>query len=343
MKYLTYPDFQSSLRDLYQKGGAYQRAAQKVQEVTGHFAHQTVGDPLGILKTTNHGERRIKKCVKYDLGHGCRLITVQNNGLVVFCFIGSHDDADTWIKKNTGLEVDLDVKTGKLCTVRKSIDIQDPNGRLDTDTDFSAGKLFERLPARFYDRLADGLPRSLARGLEALESFAADEEILALAEQIEDAVLQDAVVDTFLLLRVGHVEEAKSRIDRFTNEKIPVEEIDSGLVEAAPTGERLVDMSELPPALLEHYVKTASFEDWMLFLHPAQREIVHREFSGPARLAGVSGSGKTCVVVHRAISLAQRYPDQDVLILTLNRSLATLIERLVALACPADQKSCIHV
>jgi mRNA-degrading endonuclease RelE of RelBE toxin-antitoxin system len=42
------------------------------------------------------------------------------------------------------------------------------------------------------------------------------------------------------------------------------------------------------------------WERWMVFLHPAQREIVDRDFGGPARVSGSAGTGKTIVAVHRA-------------------------------------------
>ena len=80
-------------------------------------------------------------------------------------------------------------------------------------------------------------------------------------------------------------------------------------------------------------MKSASFQQWMLFMHPEQKAIVEKEFNGPARLSGVSGSGKTCVVVKRAIYLAQKYPAEEILVLTLNKSLAKLIDDLTEYAC----------
>ncbi|WP_419554919.1 hypothetical protein [Candidatus Poriferisodalis sp.] len=44
----------------------------------------------------------------------------------------------------------------------------------------------------------------------------------------------------------------------------------------------------------------APIEDWMIFLHPSQRDIVERDFTGPARVSGSAGTGKTTVALHRA-------------------------------------------
>lgn len=47
-------------------------------------------------------------------------------------------------------------------------------------------------------------------------------------------------------------------------------------------------------------------EDWMIFLHPDQRTIVDRDFSGPTRVRGSAGTGKTVVAIHRAAVMAKR-------------------------------------
>lgn len=51
-------------------------------------------------------------------------------------------------------------------------------------------------------------------------------------------------------------------------------------------------------------VLSRPIEDWMVFLHPDQRALVERRFSGPARITGGAGTGKTVVGVHRAARLA---------------------------------------
>jgi superfamily I DNA/RNA helicase/Txe/YoeB family toxin of Txe-Axe toxin-antitoxin module len=61
-----------------------------------------------------------------------------------------------------------------------------------------------------------------------------------------------------------------------------------------------VDSEEFKRAL------QGDLEDWMLFLAPQQRDLAKRDYSGPARIKGVSGSGKTVVAVHRARHLAQK-------------------------------------
>ena len=51
------------------------------------------------------------------------------------------------------------------------------------------------------------------------------------------------------------------------------------------------------------------WDKWTVFLHPEQRQWVERSYTGPARVAGSAGTGKTNVALHRAVFLARRNPD----------------------------------
>lgn len=50
----------------------------------------------------------------------------------------------------------------------------------------------------------------------------------------------------------------------------------------------------------------APMDRWIAFLHPSQRALVERDFSGPSRVSGSAGTGKTVVAMHRARHLARR-------------------------------------
>ncbi len=85
----------------------------------------------------------------------------------------------------------------------------------------------------------------------------------------------------------------------------------------------VTDVDELERAL------AAPWEKWIVFLHPAQRELVEREFNGPARVAGSAGTGKTIVAIHRAVHLARTHPDARVLLATFSEPLARALEGLM--------------
>ena len=67
------------------------------------------------------------------------------------------------------------------------------------------------------------------------------------------------------------------------------------------------------------------WEKWTVFLHPAQRHIVERDYGGPARVAGSAGTGKSIVALHRAVHLARANPDARVLLATFSKTLADVL------------------
>lgn len=76
------------------------------------------------------------------------------------------------------------------------------------------------------------------------------------------------------------------------------------------------------------------WDRWTVFLHPEQRQLVERDYSGPARVSGSAGTGKTIVALHRAVYLARKHPDSRVLLTTFSDALAnalrTRLRRLVS-------------
>lgn len=67
------------------------------------------------------------------------------------------------------------------------------------------------------------------------------------------------------------------------------------------------------------------WEKWTVFLHPAQRHLVEREYNGPARVSGSAGTGKTIVALHRAVFLARQHPKARVLLTTFSHALANAL------------------
>ena len=76
------------------------------------------------------------------------------------------------------------------------------------------------------------------------------------------------------------------------------------------------------------------WEKWTVFLHPAQQQLVERDYSGPARVSGSAGTGKTIVALHRAVFLTRAHPEARVLLTTFSDTLAnalrTKLKRLIS-------------
>lgn len=80
-----------------------------------------------------------------------------------------------------------------------------------------------------------------------------------------------------------------------------------------------------PQELME--VFSYPFALWRIYLHPAQQRMAHGAFSGPARVTGGPGTGKTVVALHRARHLAESSPkDRSVLVTTFTKTLAGSLE-----------------
>ena len=83
----------------------------------------------------------------------------------------------------------------------------------------------------------------------------------------------------------------------------------------------LVRSIELLKAALEY-----PWDKWTTFLHPDQKDIVEREYSGPGRVSGSAGTGKTIVALHRAVHLAKKNDNYRVLLTTFSPALANALK-----------------
>ena len=80
-------------------------------------------------------------------------------------------------------------------------------------------------------------------------------------------------------------------------------------------------------------------EKWRVFLHPAQRKIVQKHYSGPARVLGGAGTGKTVVAMHRAKWLAGKLKDKEkVLFTTFTANLAGDIRDNLRKICSVEEQ-----
>lgn len=86
---------------------------------------------------------------------------------------------------------------------------------------------------------------------------------------------------------------------------------------------------------LKRVAEGGDFEAWRVFLHPEQRRWAQRSYNGPFRLSGGAGTGKTVVLVHRAVRLAKAPAPVDgvpprVVLTTFTRNLASELEAQVS-------------
>jgi superfamily I DNA/RNA helicase len=81
---------------------------------------------------------------------------------------------------------------------------------------------------------------------------------------------------------------------------------------------------------LRRVIESGDLKAWRTFLHPEQRRYVGATFSGPFRLSGGAGTGKTVVLIHRARALARRDPKARIVLTTFTTNLAEALREDVA-------------
>jgi len=186
----------------------------------------------------------------------------------------------------------------------------------------------------------------LTRKIEELEPPIEHRALAELTDQIADGAQRGAVYDVFLQLAQENSRAAEERARLYVGDGKAVEDLsddefadvaDSDVLRRVPVG------SPVFAERIKRFMASASYRDWMLFMRDEQQRVVDEDFAGSAKLTGVSGSGKTCVVVQRAVRLAARYPEGRVLVLTLNPSLARLVRDLTEAVAPEDDLRRIDV
>jgi superfamily I DNA/RNA helicase len=325
----THCDIKKQIQKMYSAGGQNQKAADKCKTLIWDLKNSD--NPLEVIQRypiTNHGESRIKHCVKYDMPGYSRLVTIQDNGWLVLLFFGTHTEVDNWLEANKGLTVAITDPDKGFFEVLISDNIADPKARINPEPDYSSAPLYQKLK-QFWEIIAQGLPSLIQKHLQKLETTTDEEEILEIATAIENSKKQELIFDVFMALRAGLIDEAKNRILAYQEELKLIEELPIEIVQQISSNDQYLNLDDLDADDMKILMSHKNWLEWMLFMHPAQKQVVDRDFLGSARLLGVSGSGKTCIVVRRAVRLAKKYASQQILILTLNQSLARLISQLV--------------
>jgi len=232
-----------------------------------------------------------------------RVIVHRTPESLLLCYVGHHDDAYRWAERRklaahptTGAMQMVEVRE-RVEEVVKRIVVPEVVQEAPTEPPLFADLDDETL-------LAYGVPPEwLADARSVTESGLFD-----LAEH-----LPAEAANALLALAVGDVPEvtppAAATGDPFLH---PAAKQRFRIIEGA---------EELEQAL------AAPWEQWSVFLHPTQEELVTRDFGGPARVSGSAGTGKTVVAIHRAVHLAEANPHARVLLATFSDQLASHLER----------------
>jgi hypothetical protein len=336
--FLRESDFRKSLALMTKSGGIGKKAADQAWIIVGK-ARAGRADELG--KLTRHGESRIPHCIKYDLSGGHRLVTVQHDETIFFLTVGKHDDCDRWIEANKGFRAVIDKKTKRLSVMRevglqheRPLPPQPPTGR-------------RLVPPDIVEQIRNaGFPSNTVRAIEALDDTATDDDVLKIVMALPERERSNALIDIVEDLRNGRDESARAQLAVLRGDAVRADESPALLrdaLSAAINSDQFVKLADLPDTEFSRLVNSGNLEDWLLFLHPDQRRVADGHFSGPVVLGGVSGSGKTTVVLHRAKHLARLLAGSRIGVFVLNDALAELLAHLKDRLCPPNLAQRIDV
>jgi hypothetical protein len=337
-----YKPFHKQLTRMARTGGAADIAYKQVVAAIDNWRRRKEAS----LSRTHHGENRLPHAVKYDLHGHHRLVTVEHEHARILVCVGSHDDVDRWLDANRGGRFVVN-KRGQIDFTRIDDTPVDPTTLQQTAPEALrlAGPVLRQLPAHAVDLL--GLPRKVLLGLQLItfELLVDNDdawEIVHAQDYISDAQ-RSATLDAIDHLRHGRLKQAIARIEAYAEEATASPEAVVSALEAGTGSDTVANLSALNDEDFQQRFHNSGYTEWLLFLHPEQQKHVDARHNGPARLIGVSGSGKTCVLVHRASELAKRYPGEKILILVLNESLRQLLVSLIEYLCPEKQRQQIDV
>ena len=337
LKVVIPKDFKKMLSALSKSGRAGKVCAQKAQAA----CTQAQLDGEIQLPRTKHGESRLE-CEKYDLGDGYRLVTQKiksaNEINLIMLFVGSHAESDTWLNQHKNYAWVKRESDGRLDfiqvtplsesrpPVQVEISLDTPDHVLDEPLLQGINK--DALKRSGFDEDASAVLLNVTKG-EWGESSSDVIDDLEKQHGIEVALL---ALDILSMCDHGNQEGALQRL--VLAEDRAHETTSHELIEAIKDP---VNSEEFYTWVEEEGMPSPSDrEEWMLYLHPEQTKIALSDLSGPSRLRGVSGSGKTCVLIHRARYLAKKY-NEPVLVVSLTGSMKKLLEELIVALCGAER------
>jgi superfamily I DNA/RNA helicase len=270
-----------------------------------------------------------------------RIIVHKTQNSLLLCYVDHHDKAYAWAERRR-LETHPKTGAAQLVEIRETVQQVRIPVYVQTEVVAQSSSRASRMP--LFAGTSDDQLLSYGVPAEWLEDVkrVTEESLFALTDHLpaeaSEALLELATGGeprpVTLPLRKGPirtVDHAALIDDSRVGEEKRVEAA-AARAFAHPDALRRFRTVESPEELLR--ALEFPWDKWTIFLHPEQRLLAEGDQSGPARVSGSAGTGKTIVALHRAVHLAKRYPEGRVLLATysepLANALAVRLRRLVS-------------
>lgn len=246
-----------------------------------------------------------------------RLIVHKTSASLLVAYVGHHDDAYAWAERR---RIEAHPRTGavQIVEVRERVEEVAPQAMLDfVFPETVKGKEDGALPPALFASLDDDALLSIGVPADWLADVraASEDGFFALTSHLP-AEASEALLEYAASGRLMAPAPTPAIADPFAHP------------DALRRIRLIADQEDLEQAL------AFPWEKWGVFLHPSQRTLVERSFSGPARVAGSAGTGKTIVAIHRAVRLARENLNAKVLLASFSEPLAAALAKKVLVLAP---------
>ncbi|TWI73042.1 UvrD-like helicase family protein [Desulfobotulus alkaliphilus] len=293
---------------------AFARIPQKQQTKVQHFLTKFQQDPTasGINYEKLHQCRdpRIRS-VRIDQTYRGIVLQPKSGNVYMLLWVDHHDRAYEWAK-NRICDINPQLGAVQIYRVTEKEEPQAPEDKKDA-------AMFSSL--RDKDLLRLGLPEKLLGDVRSIET---EPDLKDFAQSCPEHVYEALVwlsqgesYDDVLSIIAEQGVQEKEGVDTEDFTSALDHPVSRHKFYIAPTEKALLDMLHAP------------LENWRTFLHPSQRRLVEKSWSGPVRVLGGAGTGKTVVAMHRAKWLAEhmeRKSSKKILFTTFTKNLAADIQ-----------------
>lgn len=299
------------------------KVQKRVSELIEEFQQDPHSEAIGLhpLKETML-DPKVRGVKKLPDGYRAIVIAPDKGDTYLLVNIDTHDEAYAWAR-NKRFEVH------EMTGVFQVFDAEEIESRAKvtfqpktTAADYSLSRLSDD------ELFTAGVPKPLIPAVRSIQSDAALESLI-------DYLPPDCRDVLFGLAAGMSLDEAINEMlgaGTVAKEAAATSPGDFSKIQEAPNFDLvLVEGEEELKKIL-----SGPLEEWRIFLHPKQKELVTWKTKGPMSVTGAAGTGKTVALMHRAVHLARGLQDSSAsaLITTFTTNLPVTIKHLIRRLAP---------